>query len=268
MRRLLIVTFFVPSFMLAGTLVAASALAGGWLGVTVHPPQGVQVAEIFKDSPADRHGLQRGDVIHRVNGLPLRSTDHFFELIATLPADKEVTMTILRQGKTQELTVTLDNDEEHRFTGQDSGGTAGRWQQRPSERGAFLSSARPRNTTTSFAPMEPWASYRPPREMSYLPPGEPSYRTDKPAAWLGIAPGVAVGGVAIMGVAPDSPAEQADMKIGDIITAINRQAVTSPEVFVQRVRLMQPGDLLEVSLLRDGRSHMLQLQSQKAPVNP
>ena len=244
-------------------LLTGSVTAGGWLGVTIELPHGVQVAEIFKESPADRGNLKKGDIIHHVDGIAIRSTDHFIETITNTPAGRKTTLSILRKGKPLEITVTLENDAEHQSIGQ---GLTGRRLQSvprslmPHPSGPFFGGNDELGVPSQLFPSEKWASYRPPQERRYRPPA--------PSAWLGIAPGTATNGVAVMGVAPNSPAEQAALKVGDIVTAINRRSIASPEALVRTIGVMQPGDLVEISFRRDGRTHMLQVQLQKPPLKP
>lgn len=256
--------------LIAGYLFLAGllpAMAGGWLGVTLEPPRGVQVAEIFKGSPADQNDIHRGDIIHRMDGVAILSMAHFRETLARIQAGKEVLVEIWRMGKPMKIKVTLENDEAHQTHTQVS---TGLW--RPpayvpllpsSPSPLFGETLRPQEGQGYLSPYGrpgAWESYRPPQERHYRPALS--------SAWLGVAPGVAAEGVAVIGVAPDSPAEQAELKVGDTITAINRQAMDSPEGLVQALRGMRPGDLVEISFQRDGRTRMLQVQLQKSPVAP
>ncbi|MEO5352970.1 MAG: PDZ domain-containing protein [Magnetococcus sp. XQGC-1] len=229
-------------------LPAHPAMANGWLGLTIHPPQGVQVGEIFKEGPADRSGLRKGDLIRSVDDTNIRSPDHFTDLITQAPAGKSITLTVWRKGEELKIKATLDNGDEHLPFPQTTGN---RWQQ--AAPGSLMPPPIPREKGEWSAPLLP-------HEERFRPPG--------PSAWLGIAPGIAAGGVAILDVAPRSPAEQADLKTGDVIIAINRQAIASPDALVQTLGMMRPGDLVEIAFNRDGRTLMSQVQLQKAPTNP
>ena len=128
-------------------------------------------------------------------------------------------------------------------------------------RPTYFGEQEPGHHPTHFSSPKEWPSYRPPREKQFLPPPPPS-------AWLGIAPGAANDGVEVLGVAPNSPAEQAELKTGDIITAINRQTFTSPRALVRAIGIMRPGDLVEISFTRKGRIHMMQVPLQSPPSTP
>ena len=49
-----------------------------------------------------------------------------------------------------------------------------------------------------------------------------------PAPWLGLSTSAGGSGALVTKVSPGGPAEQAGLQSGDVITAINGQAVTSP----------------------------------------
>jgi S1-C subfamily serine protease len=79
---------------------------GGQLGLTVEP--GLVVAEVAPDSPAERAGLQRRDVIRALNGRPVTSARQLREFIHENAAGSEVLLTVARGDEVRELTAQLD----------------------------------------------------------------------------------------------------------------------------------------------------------------
>jgi serine protease Do len=70
---------------------------------------GVVVGNVQSDSPAEEAGLQRGDVIHRVNQTPVTNRLEFMRAISALNGGKEVVLQVERPGQGLIfLTVTLD----------------------------------------------------------------------------------------------------------------------------------------------------------------
>ncbi|HEY9231155.1 MAG TPA: PDZ domain-containing protein, partial [Blastocatellia bacterium] len=70
---------------------------------------GVVVGAVQSDSSAEDAGLQRGDVIHRVNQMPVTSRQDFVKAIAMLGSTKEVVLQVERAGTgILFLTVTLE----------------------------------------------------------------------------------------------------------------------------------------------------------------
>jgi serine protease Do len=69
---------------------------------------GVVIQNVQADSPAAEAGLQRGDVIHRINRTPIANRQDFLRAMSLLKSDKEITLQVERGGQLQFVTVTLD----------------------------------------------------------------------------------------------------------------------------------------------------------------
>ena len=67
---------------------------------------GVAIDQVNSWSPASRAGLVKGDVVTMFDGYPVRDVAHFSRLVAETPPGRTVKMTIVRGGKTQELSIT------------------------------------------------------------------------------------------------------------------------------------------------------------------
>ena len=90
----------------------------GYLGVVVQPlseelaqsfglerPQGALVSDVVKDSPAERAGLKRGDVILRFDGQAIDERNDLPKIVAASKVGKTVDMVIFRDGR--ELVVKV-----------------------------------------------------------------------------------------------------------------------------------------------------------------
>lgn len=73
--------------------------------------QGAFIAEVIADGPAERAGLKSGDVITEVNGERIRTFADLSARVGTLGAGKELTLTVLRDGKERKFKVTLSAEE-------------------------------------------------------------------------------------------------------------------------------------------------------------
>ncbi len=108
----------------ADQLVAKGKIQRSWLGVDVQPlfkhsaeQRGILVSGVVGDSPADRAGLQAGDLMLRLNG---QATDvrfdeqlpEFMALTSGLAIGKEVTAVVKREGKERTLKLTPAEREE------------------------------------------------------------------------------------------------------------------------------------------------------------
>lgn len=72
-------------------------------------------------------------------------------------------------------------------------------------------------------------------------------------------------GVIVTNIYPGSPAEQSDLKVGDLILAVNRQEVTDPNSFGYRFATKQLGEQAEFQINRNGDMLDLVVALQPAP---
>jgi membrane-associated protease RseP (regulator of RpoE activity) len=68
---------------------------------------GVYVAEVLPDSPAEEAGIKHGDVITHVNGQLIEDEDELSEDLHKLGAGKEIDLAIVRDGKKQNIKAKL-----------------------------------------------------------------------------------------------------------------------------------------------------------------
>jgi Do/DeqQ family serine protease len=78
--------------------------------------QGVIIQNVFKDSPAERAGLQRNDVIVDLNGAPVTDRDKFRLRIADTPSGTKVKLGVLRDGKRVASEVVLTDRDDNLAT--------------------------------------------------------------------------------------------------------------------------------------------------------
>ena len=67
-------------------------------------------------------------------------------------------------------------------------------------------------------------------------------------------------GAAVKVIAEDSPAEQSGLKVNDIITAIDGEEITTSSELVRIVGDHQPGDVITLTVYRQGSSDLLTIQ--------
>ena len=101
-------------------LATKGKVVRGYLGVSVQDitqtlaehfdmkeRKGALVAEVVPDSPADKAGLETGDVIKTFNGKPVNDARHLKLTVATVPPGEKVKAEVLRDGKTEEIEVAI-----------------------------------------------------------------------------------------------------------------------------------------------------------------
>jgi membrane-associated protease RseP (regulator of RpoE activity) len=74
-------------------------------------------------------------------------------------------------------------------------------------------------------------------------------------------------GALVTQVIEGSPAERAGLEPGDIIIAVEGEFVWSGEPLAAHILAYQPGDRLELEILRDGRDLILDVRLGRAPSN-
>lgn len=194
--------FAIPTSM-AGPIVdqlqKTGTVSRGWLGVRLQDldgdlktvlemgsTDGVLIADVEKNSPADKGGVRSGDVVTHINEDAVGSTGQLRNFVAAAGADAKVVLTVRRGKKTLKLDVhlgALPGEAGSRGPGMGS-----------HEKGSDIEGLTLKDLDDEL--------------RSQL-------KVDS-----------SVSGVVIMRVAPDSKAARAKLRPGDIILQINKKTVT------------------------------------------
>jgi Do/DeqQ family serine protease len=197
--------FAIPSNMARGVmeqLIKTGTVRRGQLGVVVQSVtsdiaqsldlkdvRGVIVGQVAPNSAAERAGLKQGDVILALNGQTVNDSNMLRNRVASTPPGTNVTLTIMRDGREQQVQAALGEFKP------------------PTERGA---SAGDGDGGTTGAPT-----------------GKLGIRveplTPDIAQQLGLPAGKQ--GLVVADVDPAGPAADAGLQRGDLIEQINRQPV-------------------------------------------
>jgi serine protease Do len=76
-------------------------------GFGIRGERGVIIQNVMEDSPAARAGLLRNDVVVEFDGQPVTELQKFRIKVADTPVGSRVPITVLRDGKRLQFTVTL-----------------------------------------------------------------------------------------------------------------------------------------------------------------
>jgi serine protease Do len=244
---------------------------GGFLGVQVEDinkdkvgqyglrdAHGVGVMEIVKDSPAEKAGLKKGDVILRFDNEAVTSARKLTRLVSETAPDHTVTVSVSRAGSEQTFTVTIGSRPQswsalpgfHRLEGlqgfeglqglQGIEGLKGLnnpnvWKWEMPESGndgfvyAFGNNRRIGVSTTSL--------------------------TKQLADFFGVTDGK---GVLVTSVEPDSPAAKAGLKAGDVITAIDGEKIEGAGDLARGINKQKDGDV-SLTIVRDKSQQTLKV---------
>ena len=116
--------FAIPSNMarrVADQLIEEGRVTRGWAGLSLQPltvelrqafgledqQNGVIVSEVVKGSPADRAGLQIGDIITHLDGRALISADTLLNAVAFAAEGDQLKLGLLRNAEARSATLTV-----------------------------------------------------------------------------------------------------------------------------------------------------------------
>lgn len=160
--------------------------------------EGVIVAEVFPGSPADKAGLEPGDVILSVNGTNISDPKQLQQIVERLDIGKPYAMHIQRGGKAMDLKVTIE--------------------EMPADFG--------------MAKRENGSSGSPGKKFNQLGLNLQNLTPDL-ARQLGLG---ATKGIVVVGVEEGSPAALAGVKQGDVVEKVGNKPVTTLEEFDEAVK--------------------------------
>lgn len=227
--------FAIPSNMaksVMNSLIKHGKVVRGWIGVSIQEvtqdlakefgttdTKGVLVADVMEDSPASKAKLERGDIIMVYNGTTIRDPGQLRALVAETAPGTTVTLSILRDKKTQDVTVTIaELPKEQTKTGR---------RDKESSTGEHaLTGITVENVTNQ---------------------SERSGRSKGRA------------GVVVTEIETDSPAERAGLRTGDIIREINRKPVQDVRDFERLTNQLSPSSPVLLLLNRGNATIFLSI---------
>jgi serine protease Do len=101
-------------------LIEDGEVARGYLGVLpqdidealakalgLESRRGALIAEVSPDTPAERGGMQRGDVVVEVDGKAVASANDLRNMVAAIDPGRQIAMKVLREGRPRTLRIEL-----------------------------------------------------------------------------------------------------------------------------------------------------------------
>jgi serine protease Do len=200
------------------------------------PATGVIVEDVATDSPAEKAGIRKGDVIVEFDGERVRSVRQLTRLVQETPAGRTVPAVLQREGQRTPVSVTPGDNGRFSFQGFDDVG----------QLGGELRFAVPKPPTPPNPPTPPMVwNFDELAGRSRLGISIESLSTQL-AEYFGTKDGVLVSSVS-----DDSAAAKAGLKAGDVITNFNGSAVGDPPELRRRIQSLNDGDEFTVSVMRD-----------------
>lgn len=105
-------------------LIRTGNVIRGYLGVSIQDlskdlvesfglidSKGVLIADVIAESPADKAGVKRGDVVVGYDGKKVQDVGHFRNLVALTPPDTMIDIVVIRNGKESVLAVRIEEQK-------------------------------------------------------------------------------------------------------------------------------------------------------------
>ena len=221
--------------------------------------RGVGVTEVVKDSPAEKAGLKKDDVILRFEGESVTSARKLTRLVGEASADQMVRLTISRGGSEQEVSATLGKHDGMQNVLRGGMGPE-----------IFRSTMPPdilRGTAPFPMKIDPG--------MIQINPGDGGFTFAFGNRRIGVSTqpltkqladyfGVKDGGLLITSVNDNSPAAKAGLKAGDVITAVDGEKVTSPGDVSRAISKKEDGPV-SLTIIRDRNTRTVTVTPEKNP---
>jgi serine protease Do len=190
-------------------------------------PGGVRIEQVLDGTPAADAGLRVGDFVIEFDGERVRSAREFARLVEETPAGRTVTASVVRGGERLTVEVAPRAGGQHRLS-------------LPAVRQHFNRTLEPLSRLTGDT-AQTFFSTRTGRLGATLMPLEGQLRD-----YFGVSAGVLVSSVSA-----DTPAADAGLRAGDVITAVNGRRVTTVNDVSRAVREASAGSSIELQVTRD-----------------
>ena len=226
------VGFAIPSNMVKkvmSDLINYGKVVRSYIGVQIQPiddtsakalglksSMGALVANVISDGPADKAGIETGDVIVEFDGMSIKSVDHLRNNVSISKPDASYSLTVVRDGSKKSFKVTLEK--------------------MPSDDQLAVENQKQSTNELGI-------------EVSEL---NPSTRREYGVESQDF-------GIVVTKVLLDSPANEAGIQTGDLITRVGSRRCRSVKQFDSLVKNTKRRGMLMLHIKRDGNAQYVTL---------
>lgn len=228
--------------------------------------RGVGITQVIKDSPAEKAGLKKDDVIVRFEGDSVTSVRKLNRLVSEVAPDQTVKLGISRGGGEQEVAVTIGkrNDSMNAMEWRGLGKLKGLDKMEGLDRLKELERAMP-----SGADVWKWEGQGPGKDGMVFSFGNhrrigvnTMQLTKQLADYFGIGDGK---GVLVTAVEDDSPAAKAGLKAGDVITSIDGDKVERSGDLARGINKRKDGEVT-LTVIRNKNQRTISVTPKETPI--
>jgi serine protease Do len=175
--------------------------------------RGALIADVVKDSPAEKAGVKPGDVVVGLNGKPVNDNNQLTRDVGVIPPGNTVKLDLVREGKQRTVEAKLAERPDE----QESSGRVSSKNDSNKDSGDLLG-LQVQDVTPQLA------------QRAQVDPNTK--------------------GAVVVDVALDSPAGDAGLEPGDVIVELNRKAVATAADYKNAVKSVKKGDTALVRVRR------------------
>ena len=216
-----------------------------FLGVmTEKSADGAKVVSVTESSAAAKAGLQKDDIITKINGKAVADHNELSEAIAALKPDDKIDITYTRNGKENKTTAVLGK--------------------RPTSRrfkGGYFNPERPEAPELPEG-MEAPVPPIPPMNFNFDDFGR-NFNMGKPRLGIRAQDTDDNKGVKVIGVDDESAAEKAGLKEDDLITSFDGKKVNSADELAEAARASKDKSSVKLQVKRNGKNQDIELKVPK-----
>lgn len=198
-----------------------------WLGVMLEEvsteslkkmdlSNGVKITNVFENSPADKAGLEKGDIVITFDGEKVSNPKELSSQVKMKKENDKVDLEYYRNGKTNSSTVTIEK----------------------------------RKSPQVFMPKKPHILKKKIHhsQNSVFLGVKVESLTEQLRKYFDVSDGM---GVLVSEVLKDSPAEKAGLKAGDVITKVEDREVKNYNDLIRGLNYFDPNDEVDIYFVRD-----------------
>lgn len=220
----------------------------GWLGVSIIENQNdeIEVYDVAKESPAEKAGIKKGDIIVEFEGQKVTSTNMLAHKIRMHKPGDKVDVLIKREQETIKINVELDEYSKQNIIDEFK------------EKFPLLFSPK-RIELRKFAEPKVWPFPFLEREGNYIGVYLEEINQEL-SKYFGVAKGT---GLLVTKLVKQGPAERAGLKVGDVIIKADGKRIQTLREIEEIIKSKKENENIKLEIIRDKKSKLIEVTVEK-----